>query len=587
MERSRTFVRAGLGLILVLCLVGLALGPVRVMAAGNTCFWQGPDGGVWSDPANWSACGAGVPQDGDAVRLGPGPVSPLSVMDLPGLSLVDILLENVTHTIRIDGSTLTVTRFIQALDGDLTIFDNNNPASRLALAPAMGAFQLLPGANHNLRLQIRITTNPGVVVANDGPGTAFLERDNTAAPAMAGSLGGSSGILRAEVDGALGSGAVSMIADSTLWLGNGVTAVPNAVSLGGATTGSGSLVVTSNVQMTGPVTLNKSGNNVLMTILVGRVLRFPAGPHQLGGEGRLVVAGGGRLDQDRVATFTLDGVAPGQTRIDAGTIRLAGSGTLPAGGLVDLAGTGVLEAVTDLRSVGPVIGSGSIRVPADPAHRLIIGAGGGSGPFSGTVEGDGILRKAGDGTWIVSGNALATGQTEVADGVMVLGDGLTLANWARPIRVQEQGRLTGTGSSQPVPVTVAAGAVLAPANGVGTMLLGDLILNPGAVLELQLGNPAGTNDRVQASGTVQTGGVVNVIDAGGFAAHTYTIITAGVSLNPVPMTVGTLPPGFDAVAVPDGPLREARLAVSVADSPVRSTLPTVFKQHGALQGGGW
>ena len=121
---------------------------------------------------------------------------------------------------------------------------------------------------------------------------------------------------------------------------------------------------------------------------------------------------------------------------------------------------------------------------------------------SGTVS----ITKSGSGTWTLSNSNSYTGTTTVNGGVLVVNGSVV-----GPVVVNSGGTLQGTGSLGGL-VTVAAGGTLAPGNRPGTINLGSLTLNSGAVTNIELaGTTPGTQfDHVNVTGQLALGGTLVV-----------------------------------------------------------------------------
>ena len=188
------------------------------------------------------------------------------------------------------------------------------------------------------------------------------------------------------------------------------------------------------------------------------------------------------------------GAVAGQTIINGGELRLQtgsysklelvvfNSGTLMADGAVTFPGLITLNA--------------DISVSVDTPLSL-----------SGVIDGTGGLLKTGTDTLTLNGVNSYTGTTTVISG--------TLAGF---------GTLPG-------PVEVANGATLAPGNSPGRLNTGNLDLQGGAKLEVEIGGtnltPTAQYDQVNVTGTVMLDGELNVAFTEGYAPNagdTFTII---------------------------------------------------------------
>ena len=97
-------------------------------------------------------------------------------------------------------------------------------------------------------------------------------------------------------------------------------------------------------------------------------------------------------------------------------------------------------------------------------------------------------------------------------------------------------------------VTVQAGGIVAPGNGgAGTIKMGSLSLDPAAVLNFELADPAGTSDKITVTGDLSLGGTINFTAISGFAAGTFTLMTYSGSLTGGGLTIGTVPANYGGV----------------------------------------
>ncbi len=167
-------------------------------------------------------------------------------------------------------------------------------------------------------------------------------------------------------------------------------------------------------------------------------------------------------------------------------------------------------------------------------------------PISLTKSGPGTLRLNaanlyGNGTTVNGGRLLVNGSVT---GAVTVASGATLGG---------NGLIRGS-------VTIQSGGVLAPGDGVGTLTISNLALNAGAVLQYELGT---NSDSVIVSSNLTLAGTLQVADAGGFGAGSYTLFTYGRTLTYSGLSIGSAPAGFNC-AVDTGTVGQVRLIVTPA-----------------------
>ncbi|MFA5900492.1 MAG: hypothetical protein WC829_15440, partial [Hyphomicrobium sp.] len=167
--------------------------------------------------------------------------------------------------------------------------------------------------------------------------------------------------------------------------------------------------------------------------------------------------------------------------VNSATLELAGSGNVgsvdiaSAAGVFDISGTAAGATITTLSGVaGSSVLLGAETLTLSNA----------SGTFAGTIGGTGGLVLDG-GTEVLTGTSTFTGSTTLNGGILEVDGSIASSSG---LTVQSGGLLTGIGT---VPATtITSGGVLRPGNTTGTLTVdGDLTLNPGALLDVQLNNP--------------------------------------------------------------------------------------------------
>ncbi|MGY6555186.1 MAG: hypothetical protein ACXIUM_11775 [Wenzhouxiangella sp.] len=275
----------------------------------------------------------------------------------------------------------------------------------------------------------------------------------------------------------------------------------------------------------------------------------------------------------------------------SGSLRIENGGTVlsNAGGIASLAGSSGSVVVSGPGSSW--IMDSSLGIGAGGEGELLIengatvnqGAGiigwnpGGLGAVevrgSGSQWNLGLLRvgDAGSGTLFIDADA----QVNTSDNVIIANQagsaGNVLVNGslnANPgVVVNENGALSGDGEIAGF-VIVQDGGILAPKNESSALdITGNLALNPGSVLEFELGTPGvvggGVNDLVTVGGQLILDGILNVTDIGGFGDGVYTLLTYSGSLINNGLSIGSLPGGV-AATIDTSVAGEVRLIVGVS-----------------------
>lgn len=306
------------------------------------------------------------------------------------------------------------------------------------------------------------------------------------------------------------------------------------------------LLSSAKIAVTGDVNINPLSNSAA-TISGG------SGNVDLSGGTRAFAIGNGSSDVD------LDVVSPmingGLTKNGAGTMRLTGANTFTGPVTVNAGvlrsnnaagfssssaitvngGTLEMNGVTD--TVASLAGSGGAITQG--AAGLTLAATSGSTTFAGTITGAGTLTKNGGSTQILSGNN-SLGPVALSAGSLLFNG----SNTTGAVTVSG-GTLGGTGSVSGA-VTVGGTGHLAPGASIESIGVGALTLNAGSVLDIELAAP-GTSDLINISGALTlNGGSVNLFDAGGLDAGTYTLATfASVVGSEANLSTPTGPSSFN------------------------------------------
>lgn len=209
--------------------------------------------------------------------------------------------------------------------------------------------------------------------------------------------------------------------------------------------------------------------------------------------------------------------------------------------------------------------------------------------FSVSINGPGTVTQRGTGTTTLAGDSGFSGTTVVEAGTLIAGrntafgsssvavhggtldvGGYTLGNTL----TLDGGTLAGTGTLTGA-VSLGSGATLAPGNSPGTLTFTNgLTLNDGAALNFELGT---TSDLLRISGGTLTGSTsaggitLNLADAGGFTAATYTLFdfsgATTSSFNVSDFTFGSTIAGYTYSLALVGDTLQLTAAVSAVPEP--------------------
>jgi|GEM_PF-1362849 len=294
-------------------------------------------------------------------------------------------------------------------------------------------------------------------------------------------------------------------------------------------------------------------NNTVLAIDAGGAI-FDTNGHNMGIQQPLPVAfdtgsqispsiTGGGVTKRGAGTLTLSAgnAYTGNTTVEAGTLTLANVNAVVNSTVVLNGGPLSFSTITNA-TLGGLAGSQNFALQntAAGAVALAVGNNGASTTYSGAMTGTGALIKFGGGTLTLGGTNTYSGTTSVNAGTLrvngTVSGALAVATNAT---LGGSGRINGTAQIQ-------SGGHLAPGNSPGTLMFTNgLILNGGAILDLELGT---TSDLVRASGgtfSAASGVTINVTDSGGFGTGSYTLIdftgASASGISATNFTLGTTP----------------------------------------------
>ena len=267
---------------------------------------------------------------------------------------------------------------------------------------------------------------------------------------------------------------------------------PAAVTIGGANTltiaGTGNVPGITIASGAGPTTMScnllLSSSSQAIAVNSGSVLSISG---TIGGAIDLIKAGYGSMSTSARNNYT------GDTTITAGQLTAGISNAIPSQSAVSVYGGALFDLHNFDQSIGSLADHGDVMLGS---ATLTTGNDNTSTTFTGVIGGSGNVAKTGTGAWALTGSHLYTGVTNVNQGALIIGDGVTA------------GASIGSSSG----VNVASGAVL------GMMLTnGETFSNSVANNGTVVARVAGTNTFAGAIGGtgsfVQFGGGTAILTA--------------------------------------------------------------------------
>ncbi len=259
------------------------------------------------------------------------------------------------------------------------------------------------------------------------------------------------------------------------------------------------------------------------------------------------ISGGGRLIKTGRRTLVLTGAAThtGGTTISGGTLQIGNGGTTGSlsGAIVNngmlvlnrsdavtlanvMSGTGAFIKMgtgtatltgANTYSGGTLVSAGRLRGDTNALQGEMEIAGAGTlefaqtstGTYAGSIYGTGAFEKTGTGTLNLTGNSAGySGATRVIAGQMAINGLLSRS----VVTVNNGATVSGTGTVGGL--TVQTGGTIAPGNSVGTFnVAGNVLFQAGSLFAAEVqGNSA---DKIQATGTAQLNGTLQLIALGG------------------------------------------------------------------------
>jgi autotransporter-associated beta strand protein len=414
----------------------------------------------------------GVPGGGGGTFDISGTTAGASIKTLAGIGSVK--LGNQTLTITAANTTYEGTIGDGGLGGGLTI--SGGTATFAATSTYTGATKIDAGATLDLRYSASIASSSGVeddgtlaisgngdnsIKSLTGNGTLQLfnmalnitAANGTFSGSITNNAGGNGGLT-------LSGGSETLTGDSPSYIGN-TTVGSNATLIVGndnaVGTGSVSMAANSTMGVTGNITL---ANNFLIAgdptydVETGNSLTLSGVIADGGSPGTLEKTGGGTLTLNAANTYT------GATVIDAGTLALGASGAISASSGVENDGAFDISGISAGASIKSLAGTGAADLGTQDLTLTSA-----SGTFGGAIAGSGTFS-------IQGGTETLSGSSENFTGALEVFSGATLdltgnASIANASQLYDGGTVDISGSD---------GISVAGINGGGEIILGDQTL---------------------------------------------------------------------------------------------------------------
>ncbi len=533
-----------------------------------------PANSDWNAPANWSV--GSVPTSTDTPRFGASSATTIDIKQATQVGGLSFLGGAPAYTFNITGSAGGAA----SLDvGGAGIDDQSGNRPHFVVGGVSNNLGTLQFTNSATAGDAFITTGAFGTTRFTGAssgGTAQLvtNRDGvvdisglTSSGTAVGSIAGAGSYVLGSKNLTTGSlntdtevsGTISGIGGSLTKAGTGALTLSGANSYSGGTQLNGGSLVIGNTGALGSGTLSMANGT---TLSFAAFANFAiANNIQISGTGHFSAPGGttqtvqGTISDGGVpGAVAIDGAGTtvfsaansytGGTVINAGTLRLGGAGTLGAasGSTTVLGGTLDLGGTTQTQNGGFILAGGSIKngTLLSPADFTVQ-----SGIANIGLDGTGGLTKTGSGTFVLAGTASYTGATNINGGVLEV-DGLITGTSAVNLNA---GVLTGTGTIDPLTVSINNGATFAPGNGTpgsSMAIVGNLAFQSGAAYLVQISPTASSFANVSGVATLGGATISANFNSGSYVAKRYTILSAagGISGTFASLVNTNLPSGF-------------------------------------------
>ncbi|WP_315731463.1 MULTISPECIES: autotransporter domain-containing protein [unclassified Bradyrhizobium] len=533
-----------------------------------------PANSDWNAPTNWSV--GSVPTSTDTPRFGASSATTIDIKQATQVGGLSFLGGASAYTFNVTGSAGGAASLVV---GGAGIDDQSGNRPHFVVGGVSSNLGTLQFTNSATAGDSFITTGAFGITRFTGAssgGTAQLvtNRDGvvdisglTSSGTAVGSIAGAGGYVLGSKNLTTGSlntdtevsGTISGVGGSLTKVGTGALTLSGANSYSGGTQLNGGSLVIGNTGALGSGTLSMANGTTLS--FAGSANFAVANNVQISGTGHFSAPGGttqtvqgtisdggvsGAVAIEGAGTTVFSGANSytGGTVINAGTLRLVGAGTLGAvsGSTTVLGGTLDLGGTTQTQNGGFILAGGSIKNGAllSPGDFTVQ-----SGIANIGLDGTGGLTKTGSGTFVLAGTASYTGATNINGGVLEV-DGLITGTSAVNLNA---GVLMGTGTIDPLTVSINNGATFAPGNGTpgsSMAIVGNLAFQSGAAYLVQISPTASSFANVSGVATLGGATVSANFNSGSYVEKRYTILSAagGISGTFASLVNTNLPSGF-------------------------------------------
>ena len=336
------------------------------------------------------------------------------------------------------------------------------------------------------------------------------------------------------------SGPVAITGGEVIFNDNGALGATTSITLDGGrltigTTSSASAITAATIASTRNIFVGSTaGTSISIGGSTGVTTYNGVIADKVGSTGLLAKQGAGALVLGGVSTYT------GATTINNGTVKLdLGNDRLPTGtvvsigqasssnlgtlnlngrnqqiaGLVSTTGTNATATKNTVTSTAEA--TLDINVAAGATSSYGAGTAANSGAITGAIS----LKKSGLGTQTLGDTNTYTGATTIDAGKLVINGSISTSTTT----VNSAGTLAGSGTVGAV--TVKNGGFIAPGNSPGTLNTGNITLEAGSSLGIEIdGATVGTQyDRLNVTGSVSLAGLLSMTMSGSYAPANGTL----------------------------------------------------------------